>query len=392
MAEYTISIPKLKIRGWDWLLVVGLVLSPMTGLRIWKIGPAEVLVLVWCLKYVPRKKISSSDLALFFGLFLGSMALGTMWGLFFAREELVLSGWATWIYLAFASLGMYEGLRRNGWEYNERLLYSFATLAVLWNIALYALAITGLRSLLGAPLWYYHRYSAGGTNPHQIAIMMCGLTFIFAREIVQRRKLLWNLILMAGSSVILLATESSTAIMALALGMMVELILIVNNRMFGRGRHFRLIIVEVLVAGFILLIFYRLIYRFAYNWISSDSNGLGRIAIFSNIRNTFTKGPLFGLGPGMHSRGDGGRLIEYHNTYLEVLAASGLCGFFALVQFTVRLLKKTTSDNTFLPVIAALYTYGLAGFGMRRLIYWGILVFVFTIVTQKHQVRENQQP
>ena len=392
MPENAIGTQQLKIRRWDWLLILGLTLAPMTGLRIWKIGPAEALVFIWCLRYIPRKAIRNSEILRFFMLFLGAMALGTVWGLILVPEEVVLSGWSTWIYMMFVAVGMYEGLRRNELAYNEKLCRTFADVAGVWNLALFILARAGIRSVLGAPLWYYHRYSAGGTNPHQIAIMMCGLTFLFAREFVQHRKMIWNLLMALVSAVILAATESSTAIMALALGLVIEVTVVVNNRMLGRARHTLLILIELVFAALILAVFYRLIYRYAYTWIANDANGLGRLRIFSNIQTTFAQSPIVGLGPGMHSRGSGGQLIEYHNTYLEVLAASGMVGMIALILFTVRLLKKVALDNTFLPVVAALYTYGLAGFAMRRLIYWGIIVFTYTICEQKTIQKGNLAP
>ena len=34
---------KETIQRWDWLLLIGLCPAPMTGLRIWRMGPTEVL-------------------------------------------------------------------------------------------------------------------------------------------------------------------------------------------------------------------------------------------------------------------------------------------------------------------------------------------------------------
>jgi O-antigen ligase len=389
MRNSRVSISKIKIFRWDWLLIIGLILAPMTGLRIWKIGPAEVLVLIWCLKYIPRLKIHDTAILRFFGLFLGSMALGTIWGLFVAREEVVLSGWFTWIYMMFVSIGLYEGLRCNTFEYNERMLRTFAYLAALWNIVLYVLARAGRGTFLGAPLWYYHRYSAGGTNPHQIAIMMCGIFFILLREFILHRNMLFSVILMIASGTILLATESSTALLALVLGILIELYVAFNNRLFGAGRHFRVILVEGILTFLVLVVFYQLIARYAYDWIAGDTNGLGRLKIFSNIKNTFMLSPLVGLGPGMHSRGKVEELIEYHNTYLEVIAAAGMVGLYALAAFTVRLLKKIRADNTYLAVVVSMYAYGLAGFGMRRLLYWGIIVFIY-VITEERTLAKKQ--
>ena len=374
-----------RIRAWDWLLILGLTLAPMTGLRIWKIGPAELLVLVWCLRYLPRRRVPNGALMRFFLLFYGAMAIGTMMGLFLTPEETDLSDWPTWLYLMLVSLCMYQGLRNNELVYNEKLLTRFATLATLLQLLLYIMADSGVRTVFGAPLWFYYRYSGGGTNPHQVAVMMCGLTFVFAREILNKRHLLWNLLLLIGSITVLLATQSSTGVMALAMGLFLEFLVYINRMAGGRRGRVFLILLEGLVCTLLMLVLYRLLYSYAYTWISNDSNGLGRLEIFANIKTTFEKDPFFGLGPGMHST-SGGRLIEYHNTYLEILAASGMVGASAFLIFTIRLLQKITRDTTFLPAIAAMYAYGFAGFAMRRLVYWGIVVFVLVIC---EQIRKN---
>lgn len=384
MPHKPIRVHHNKIRTWDWLLILGLTIAPMTGLRIWKIGPAEVLTFIWCLRFFPRGRVSNGALMRFFLVFLGSMAIGTIMGLFLAPEEAELADWPTWLYLMFVALGMYQGLRYNELAYNEKLLTRFATLATLLQLLLYIMAESGVRTVFGAPLWFYYRYSGGGTNPHQVAVMMCGLTFVFAREILNKRHLLWNLLLLIGSITVLLATQSSTGVMSLAMGLLLELLVYINRMTGGRRGRAIAIIIELIVGVILLLVFYRLLYRFAYTWISNDSNGLGRLEIFSNIRNTFAQDPLFGLGPGIHSK-SGSRLIEYHNTYLEILAASGLVGLTAFLIFTVRLLRKMANDTTFLPAITAMYAYGFAGFAMRRLVYWGIVVFVLVICEQKSQ-------
>ncbi len=387
MLERKITIPKMKIRRWDWLLVIGLVLAPMTGLRIWKVGPAEVLVFLWCLKYIPKKKIHNSGILRFFGVFLGSMAIGTIWGLVVAREEVILSGWITWAYLAFVSIGIYTGLSLNSAEYTERLISTFVFVAALWNIPLYLYASAGGRSILGAPLWYYYRYSGGGTNPHQIAVLMCGMVFLSLKEVLERRRLLLNLGITAFGILILLRTESSTAVLSLAMGIVIEFFVVINRRIPGRARRFRFLLLEVVIALLVLVVFYRLIYRFAYNWIASDSNGLGRLSLAAQFERSFKASPIFGLGPGSHARRGTGELIEYHNTYLEILAATGIVGMVAFLRFTFLLLQKIKEDTLYLPMVVAMYGYGFAGFAMRRLIYWGLIVLVYVVCERKQKER-----
>ena len=45
-----------SIERWDWILIIGAILSPMTGLRIAKVGPAEFLCFVWALRNIHIKR------------------------------------------------------------------------------------------------------------------------------------------------------------------------------------------------------------------------------------------------------------------------------------------------------------------------------------------------
>ena len=90
----------IRIRKWDWLLIIGLCLSAMTDLRIWKIGPAELLCFIWGLKFFPKRVYRMNILSSFFLRFLGAMLIGTVIGYFVAPKELILSDLLTWVFLA----------------------------------------------------------------------------------------------------------------------------------------------------------------------------------------------------------------------------------------------------------------------------------------------------
>ena len=147
------NIGKNRIRHWDWLLVVGIVLAPMTGLRIWKAGPAEVLCLLWTLKYFPRRYLKVNDTLKFFSSFLTVMFIGMMVCRVKAPGETRMVGYLTWLYLAYIAIAIYEILHRNSEAYNERLLQLVAECSVLWYLLLYFYSVTVSR--------YFH--SAGSS-------------------------------------------------------------------------------------------------------------------------------------------------------------------------------------------------------------------------------------
>lgn len=386
----TLVIGKNRIRLWDWLLVIGIMLAPMTGLRIWKVGPAEVLCLLWTLKYYPRRYLHVNDTLKFFAAFLATMLVGSLIGLLKAPQELSRSGYLTWLYLAYIALAMYEGLRRNSLECNETLLNRIATLSVLWYLFLYVYSITVSRYFFGAPLWYAnYRFSGGGRNPHQVAVLMCGVIFVLLRNLVKKRGKLFPALLIAVSIYIVTETKSATAYVAIALGLFVALYFFLGQKIKNKRKRITLLILEAVVIAVFLVVFYRLLSTRLYAWILSDSNGMGRLEIFASFFETFVKSPLVGLGPGVHGRGGA---IEFHNTYLEILAATGIVGFSAFFVYSVRVFKKLLSDYMLIPIIVAMYAYGLAGFAMRRLAYWGLMISILVIGEQYWEKQQNQQP
>ena len=364
----------------DLLLVIGLCLAPMTGLRIWKVGPGEVLCLVWGLKYLFRGRLRKSDVLRFFVLFYVSMLIGTAIGYFVAPRELRMVDLLTWLYLGVIAVSLYEGLKTKTLDYIERLFYLFARAAALWNLFLYIYSRTISASLLGAPIWYHGvRFTGGATNPHQVAILLCGLTFLFIRETIMGRRRLINAVYTAVCVYLMIQTASSTGVLALAMGAAVTVYYSLV-RLFPKRKS----IVRVLMVLTILMVLAIGGTTFAnmfIEWVEKKKNGLERFDIFSSISDTFTASPLFGLGPGEHSLGG---LIEYHNTYLEILAATGLVGTLVFIVYTIRLFKKAfRADWRLLPMLISMYAYGLAGFAMRRLVYWGIIAFISVIAEQR---------
>ncbi|MBR5093672.1 MAG: O-antigen ligase family protein [Oscillospiraceae bacterium] len=376
-----------RFKLFDLLLVVGLTLAPMTGLRVWKVGPAEVLCLIWAIRPLLKRRVRLNDTLSFFAVFLIAMSFGSVIGIYVTPGQVSPSGLLTWIYLAIIALGMYEGLSKMSLTYVEKLLRTFSTASILWYLFLFLYARSVGKTFLGAPLYYYHRYTGGALNPHQIAVMLCSLCFIFARQMLERRKVYLNLIFMALSVYLLIQTESSTGILAVGLGFCVFIYSIAVNA-FPRSKV-PLTIVMTLLLILIGLFIYEFLFERFMRWIASDSNGMGRITIFASFPETFAKSPIFGLGPGTHAlEGD----IEFHNTYLEIAAASGIVGFTAFMVYTVRIFRKTVSGEWKLfPVVCTMYAFGLAGFAMRRLVYWAILSFVLVIAEKHLQIQQTQK-
>ena len=381
LGDYTFGgANRIRLRLSDWLRIIGFCLAPMTGLRVWKVGPAEVLCLLWGARFLIRSSYKMTDLLKFLVGFIAAMLIGSLIGYIVARNELRPTGLLTWFYLAVIAVAMENGLTKNRVEYNEKLFSVLTECAVLFQLFLYIYSETVSKTFLGAPLWYHGvRYAGGGTNPHQVAVVLCGVMFVFARNIVKKRRIVISLAMIAAAVFLLEKTKSSTGILSVVLALLVLIFLRITN-ISSTKRRFQMLFLTLLVMSFILLLTYSRIFDYVKNWVEDDANGMGRLSIFSSFGKSFWKDPFFGLGPGVHGS-DG--TIEFHNTYLEILACSGAIGGVFFVLYTIRCIRKLwNADWTLIPIIVSIYAYGIAGFAMRRLAYWCVMVFVTVIAKQ----------
>lgn len=376
---------KEKIDLWDWLLVVGLALSPMTSLRIWKVGPGEFLCALWTLRYLNLKKIFFSDVFKFFVAFILCISIGTLIGIYRTPEGTSPLGIATWIYLGYIACMIYYGLRLRSAEYIEHLFFIGATVSACWHLFLYAYSLTVSRSFFGIGLWYGGgRYAGGATNPHQLALMMSGLSIYFLRNVFKKYNAVFSLAMSVCCLVIELATESSTGLASVAAAYLV--FMYVFTARLGASKKMRagIMIVETLLIILAVVVFFNPLFNFVYNWVSSDKNGLGRLYYVSRFGESFEQSPIFGLGPGTHVI-NAERNKEYHNTYLEIVASGGIVAAVAFIWFTLKSIKSFTADVYFYPLLATLYVYGFGGFAMRRLPYWWMLSFALILADKRKQ-------
>lgn len=374
------SASRVRIKAWDYLLIIGFCFAPMTGFRTGKVGPGEVLCLIWCMKQAISFKVSVSETSKFFLGFVIAIIFGTICGTFITPDETKISRITTWLYLGLIAIFVYDSLLNNTYEYNEKLFFVMAAAAVIWQYFLYQYSMNVSRTFWGSPLWYANkRYSGGGTNPHQVAVMLCGLQFVFLRRIVMKKTVLPSILLAWACYYIMRKTEAATGMVAIVLGALSFLYLWAAGRSRWRGQI--LVILSLLLIA-LVVIFFDKIYQFVIDWIHEDRNGQGRLNLISEMGRVFPKSPIFGLGLGMHA--NNGRQIEFHNTYLEILAATGIFGTSIFALYTARIIKKLfNADSMLIPTVVAIYAYGTAGFAMRRLVYWIILCFVLAVAQTK---------
>lgn len=383
---------KKGMRPVDYILIIGTVVAPMTGWRALKIGPGEVLCLIWALQSLrfPAKFEERNFLRNFWLPFYAVICLGALYGILFYPNESDRTGILTWFYLMCVSCGVYRGLHRRDTDEVETILEKICVLSAVWYLFLYMYGVRVSGHFLGAPLWYgYRRFSGGGTNPHQIAVLMSGLIFASVRFALKYKgrfmRQCKHVCCAAIGLFIALETKSSTLVASVVLTIIVGAVLAVLHRARTRLEKALYVSLVAVTTISLLALFGTVFAEGVYRWIASDPNGLGRMEIFRTIGIALKKNPIFGLGPGGHAY-DG--TMEFHNTYLEILAMTGVVGFFIFAKFSLRIYRVLKSDYTLYLIVLPLYAYGFAGFSMRRLVYWNLIVLA-VVLAQKKGKGEN---
>lgn len=378
----------IRIRRWDWILILGIVLAPMTGLRIWKVGPGECLCLLWCFPRLTRgsKIVSLTVIFKVFVGFLASLLVGTIIGSIVAPEERVLSDWFTWIYLFLIATSLYQQLSNCSSEYIHLLIEASLRLSVVWYMLLFLYSRIISRTFLSAPLWYGGvRYTGGATNPHQIAMMLCIAILYFGILAIEKKNVIECLF--TGCAVfMLIQTKATTGYAAVVLGLVVYFGTRLLEIKKGKKDRWNLLIVYSVFALVIVALNWELVMRLLMEFMNSDKNGSSRLIIFSNIGNTLSKSPIFGLGPGTHSFWPGVGMMEYHNTFLEVLADAGIIGEIVLLWFILRMIKASMIEPKYLSMFITILVYCAAGFIMRRLIFWTYISLFLVYLKNKEDI------
>ncbi len=378
---------KIRITRYDWILVIGIILAPMTNFRFGKVGPGEVLCLLWSLKYI-KTLFDDTMFSRFFAVFICVMFVGQALATVFVPNEVDTYGGFTWIYLGTVASLMFNGLKTKSKEYLENLLQVCGAGFSLWFFFIYLYSFCVSSSFLGAPIWYAGvRYAGCAHNPHQFAVGICVAMFVCVRFIIHKKNIPLNIACVILAWIQLKATQSSTGYLATGCS-----ILVLANVQLLRMRAFYGNKAQILAASYAIVIGLTLacstwLYGSFMDWVKSDANGEGRLELFSKIGNCFIRCPpsvIVGLGPGSHSgEADKEASMEFHNTYLEVFSSTGIVGFVAFTILTIKLIVLFKKEPYFYLPLMSMYAFGFSGFAMRRLPYWTFLVIISVILTDQ---------
>jgi len=146
-----------KLNLWDRLLIIGIITAPMTSLRVWKVGIAELSIFIWSIRMIIKGKfkIKIDQYILFFFLFDMCLFLG------YANRRfkgvytgLPIEESITFIYFTIFIIALSQFLQKTTKDKILMIYKDIFSWGFIIYFGLYLFSITISRSLFGYPLWY----------------------------------------------------------------------------------------------------------------------------------------------------------------------------------------------------------------------------------------------
>lgn len=374
------------------LLILGLLLAPLTSLRVWKIGPGELFLFVWSLLVLlRRKKIVFNLLTKFWYLFLLLLSVGTFFGnLLITERGIEISQPLTYLFFTLFITSLVVFFDSNNISYSILKKVYWADFFFFSFLFFYGTFIAP--SLLGLKLWFASvRFTGGALNPHQFAytsgpMIIIGLYLASVIRSIPKKIVLYLSII--PFIMMSIATRSATLEAVFLIEFIMLVLLSISDSKLPEKRTKKRIFVFSFIIIFVL-IFSQELYSQFLSFVQSDPNGPGRFELWRESVNTWKISPIFGLGFFGSAGAETGITSEAHNTYFELLLNSGLLGLSLYLFFIYKLSKFTVKNKYALLMILFFVLYGFGGYSFRRVYMWYITISAYYLVLPTSEISKS---
>lgn len=383
------------------MLVLGVVLSSFTQLRIGPVGPSEILLFCLILITLILTKgnwvIHKNIYNIFWIIFLFTTVFFTLvFGIiesnlnfFHVREFL------SYIFIFFFVLFLFNYYENQDYKKIEKILmYIYiVSSALIIPIYIYSLFST---NLLGYQLYFGERLRLLSDNPHQLSSYI-GPIVILGLKYFSRNLFTFKNILLSINTIILtsigISTLSTTFYIAIIISLIIVIVLNVRNytRIFNNYKY----LVSSISCAMLILILSILFFRLdlIYNIFLSDENGVGRImlwisAVYLSLQNYFFG---YGFGTVIPISSNIIATSEAHNLLLDILLKGGILPAVLLFILFIYTLYKFLPYKLYTAIFIFICIYSFAGFTLKRIIFWYLIVTIFVIISKRRREKFNEK-
>ena len=365
------------------LLILGLLAAPLTSLRVWKIGPGELLLFLWCLLVMIRRRyIVINLITKFWYIFIFLLTIGTLFGnAIITQRTMEIEEVFTYVFFTLfitSLVTFFDG--NNNVQFILKRIY-WLDLIFFTFLFLYGTYVG--QSIFGMKLWFGGvRFTGGALNPHQFAytsgpMVIAGLYLASEKKSFLKKFLTYASVI--PFFVMSIATLSATLTATFAILFFLFIFLSLTYDKNSQRRTKRIIIFSIIII-IIILVSTENLYEIFINFVYSDPNGPGRFELWYDSINTWKLSPIVGLGLYGSAGAERGISIEAHNTYFQLLLNSGIIGLSLYLYFVYKLGKFTIKSKHAFLMVMFFVLYGFGGYSFRRVYMWYFTITAYYLV------------
>lgn len=365
-------------------IVVAMLFTPFTELRIGKIGVSEIILLILLVNLLINKLIKLKKntsiftrfwvIYIFFGFF-GSFTNYVLYSKPSGILYNFLFDMFTYLFLLFVIYGLELYISSMKENNLYKILKNFYISSTIVMGILYVLSF--LTPTLGPlRLKYYLFFSPMASNVHHTAMFLIPLPFIGMKLLFVEKKLIY-IFLIIMNFVMALSTGSTKAIMGIVLGCFFLIWFLMKN--FSRSKKYKVLFGLLTSIAIVLILFNKgswilnkAIGFFVENDGSSARQILYKTALFKGL-----KSPIFGYGFGSHSSFFEDSFSDAHQTLLTIFLQTGILGVILFLKLIHKLYNECKKDSFFMAALIPIMIYILGGDVLRRLPIWIYFVLIY---------------
>lgn len=372
-----------------FILIIGLILTRITQIRILPgFGIGEILIICWIINnLLIYKKNNDYNLTLdVFTKFLFSFAacLTVGFGISWIRGINISP---IFDILAFSLIIVFVIFLTK--YYQRQSLTSILTIIelnfIIGSIFFGSIYIISLfmPSIFSINLWYGGtRFSAGANNPHQLVYYVLPQIFMGVFLIIKNNTRKYKnyvfIVLTIINIIIGFETESDTLKVSWLAGILMCILISILYKLNNKIFKIIMVLFIMAVATLSISIFRDKISTEIYTFFMEKDMGGSRITLWKTGIVAWMDSLLVGLGPGPHSGFNGPHnLFECHNTYIEVLTASGIIGFCLYLNLICKSIKVSLKNPIFIGILFSYLVYQIAGYSLRHIPFWFYIITIY---------------
>lgn len=374
------------------LIITGVTLSSFTTLRIGFIGPSELILLLAVLLIIISNRglllIKNNIFIWFWIIFLLSTCFSTILSFYYSGNLKgdMLSEVIAYLFTIVLIISYYTHFLRLKKKEIDKLLYRFYIINSIIFVLIFIYSKI-YKSILGVKLYYGERLSLFSENPHQLSLYI-GVIILFGLLFINKPLLsLKNSIIFINSIVLInigISTLSTTFKVSLTISLIIILVFTILNLISNKKTRYSVMAIFILVSMVAILYIFIFHFEFIYNIFANDENGLGRIWLWSEALKYSADNVFVGYGFGTVIEVESNVIdtSEAHNILLDILLKAGILPAIIFVILILYTLFKMRYHSIYLGMVLFVFTYSMAGFTLKRVILWFVIIILYILVTK----------